>query len=257
MLATISLPTSATPKAYADAVKAAWPDARVVHLKGLAPDQDLRDFYGRFFDEVGHAEPLAEDATLGDRDNQRSGEIWMEVRYDPDIADAYRHSANAQPLHTDGSYIPSFPNAGFLACQSMSGDGGATVFIDGPDVVSALKANAPDLLARLESTVVPHARSGDRRHETVIRYEAGQPVLNWNYYCVDPQVDEQTAALREQFFSFLQTDPLIKAATQRVKMAPGEAVLWKDDRTLHGRDSFNPQERSERHLWKAQVQVDA
>lgn len=257
MLATVTLASDATTQDCARAVRAAWPLHRVVHLAGVRPGEDLRDYYGRFFDLVGRPVPLGEDASLGDRDHQRSGEIWMEVRYDPDIPDAYRHSANAQPLHTDGSYIPDFPNAGFLACKSMSGEGGATIFIDGPDVVAALKAHAPDLLRRLRATPVPHARSGDRRVEPVIRENDGEILFNWNYYCVDPHVDEETLALREEFFQFLRTDKLIVENLHRVRMKPGEAVLWKDDRTLHGRDSFNAKERSERHLWKAQVQVDA
>lgn len=257
MLATIDLPRNATAQDCAEAVLGAWPDHRVFHLRGLEPQEDLRDFYGRFFEAVGHPEPLAEDATLGDRENQRTGGVWMEVRYDPTIPDAYRHSANAQPLHTDGSYIPTFPNAGFLACKSMSGVGGATVFVDGPDVVAALRERAPELLRRLEATPVPHARSGDRRVAPVIRYEDGEPVVNWNYYCVDHKADAEVMALREELFCFLANDPLIQAKMQRVKLSPGEAVLWKDDRVLHGRDSFDPKEPSERFLWKAQVEVEA
>src|SRR3546814_11115164 len=76
-----------------------------------------------------------EDEILGSRDQQRTGEIWMEVRYDPQHPDAYRHSANAQPLHTDGSYIPSFPNATLMACVANAGAGGETTFIDADDLV--------------------------------------------------------------------------------------------------------------------------
>lgn len=257
MLTTLKLPADTTADDCAKAVLEVWPSSRVVHLAGLRPNEDLRDFYGRMFDGVGHAEPLAEDVAVGDRDNQRTGDIWMQVRYDPSIPDAYRHSANAQPLHTDGSYIPGFPNAGFLACQAMPGDGGATIFIDGKHVVEALDAEAPELRSKLEATPIPHARSGDRRVEPFLRFEGDEPVLNWNYYCVDPDVGADVVALREDLFAFLKNSPIIQAKTQRVKMSPGEAVLWKDDRILHGRDSFNPEETSDRFLWKAQVQVDA
>jgi len=257
MLTTVNLGADASADDCAQAVLGAWPSSRVVHLAGLRPTEDLREFYGRMFDLVGRAEPLAEDVSAGDRDHQRTGEIWMQVRYDPSIPDAYRHSANAQPLHTDGSYIPGFPNAGFLACKAMPAAGGATTFIDGRHVVEALETEAPALRARLEAMSIPHARSGDRRVEAFLRFDGDEPLLNWNYYCVDPNAGSEVQQLREELFTFLNNSPMIKERTQRVKLAPGEAVLWKDDRILHGRDSFDPEEPSDRFLWKAQVQVDA
>ena len=102
----------------------------------------------------------------------------MEVRYDPKHPDAYRHSANAQPLHTDGSYIPEFPNATLMACVANSGTGGETTFIDGEDVVTALKAEAPELLVQLQGRMLPHARSGDRRDARVIDPDGDQPPVN-------------------------------------------------------------------------------
>lgn len=257
MLTTVNLSADATADDCARAVLDAWPSSRVVHLAGVQPNEDLREFYGRMFDLVGRAEPLAEDVSVGDRDHQRTGEIWMQVRYDPTIPDAYRHSANAQPLHTDGSYIPGFPNAGFLACKAMPAAGGATTFIDGRHVVEALDAEAPGLRAKLEDRPIPHARSGDRRVEPFLRFEGEEPVLNWNYYCVDPEAGGDIQQLREELFAFLNSSQIIKEHTRRVKLAPGEAVLWKDDRILHGRDSFDPEQPSDRFLWKAQVQVDA
>jgi alpha-ketoglutarate-dependent taurine dioxygenase len=256
MLTTLTLLADATPEDCASAVRDAWPHSRVVHLSGLTPQEDLRDFYGRMFELVGYAAPLAEDATVGDREVQRTGEVWTQVRYDPSIPDAYRHSANPQPLHTDGSYIPDFPNAGFLACKAMPMNGGATTFIDGRDVVAALESEAPDLLQRVLTTVIPHARSGDRRVEPLIRFEGDEPIMNWNYYCVDMSAEPEALALREEIFAFLDNSPAIQAHTQRVKLKPGEAVLWKDDRLLHGRDGFDPEIVSDRFLWKAQVQVN-
>ena len=240
MIRQIDLEPDATPQACAEAVQSSWPTAAVLHLKGVKPDGDLRAFYEEFFSHVGKAIPLAEDASMtNDRNKQRTGGIWFEVRYDPDIPDAYRHSSNAQPLHTDGSYIPSFPNAGILACQAMPEAGGATTFVDGSDIVEALRNERPDLLRRLEATDLPHARSGDRRVEPVIRYERGEPLLNWNYYCVDPACSQDLHALKQEFFDFLAASETIRERTRSVLLRPGEAVLWKDDRILHGRQAFN------------------
>lgn len=255
MFARLTFSPDASSDEVAARIRGAWPKSKVIHLEGLRPAGDLRDFYMRLFSDVGVPLRLAEDASIKDRNSQRTGEVWFEVRYDPAFTDAYRHSANAQPLHTDGSYIPNFPNAGFLACQAMPETGGATVFIDAADVVSALRKEAPDLLSQLETSVVPHSRSGDCREEPVIRYEAAEPLVNWNYYCVAPDAEAPLKSLADEFFKFLQHSPSIRSGTIRVKLSPGEAVLWKDDRVLHGRDAFDPEKPSDRFLWKAAIQV--
>jgi alpha-ketoglutarate-dependent taurine dioxygenase len=257
MLVTLTFQPEESPENVAAAFLDAWPSAKVVHIKGPRPGGDVREFYTRFFELVGYPLGLAEDATIGDRNAQRTGEVWFEVRYDPAVPDAYRHSANAQPLHTDGSYIPNFPNAGFLACQSMPDEGGATTFVDSESIVAALRSEAPELLKRLETLPIPHSRSGDRRVEPAIRWYRGEPLVNWNYYCVDASAGAEVLALREAFSEFLRSSPDVQADIERVKLAPGEAVLWKDDRVLHGRDSFDAKKKSDRFLWKAALQVTA
>ena len=72
--------------------------------------QDVRDFYTNFFERKIKFKNFAEDAQIINRNNQRINSIWMEVRFDPKIKNAYRHSSNSQPLHTDGSYIKSYTN---------------------------------------------------------------------------------------------------------------------------------------------------
>jgi alpha-ketoglutarate-dependent taurine dioxygenase len=257
MLATLQFDADESLEQVASAFLNAWPRAKVIHLRGLRPSGDIREFYGRFFDLVGYPMDLAEDAMIADRHAQRTGGVWFEVRYDPAVPDAYRHSANAQPLHTDGSYIPDFPNAGFLACQAMCDDGGATTFVDSGEVVAALREEAPELLERLEAVRIPHSRSGDSRLEYAIRWEGGEPLVNWNYYCVDTSADREVQALREAFSEYLRTSPRVQNHIERVKLVPGEAVLWKDDRVLHGRDSFDAKKKSDRFLWKAALQVTA
>src|SRR5688572_32814590 len=93
-------------------------DLKVFVLKAASMDgaPSIRDVYDGLLASMGTAAHIAEDVAVGDRDNQRTGEIWMDVRFDPSIKDAYRHSSNAQPLHTDGSYIAEYPNATLMAC---------------------------------------------------------------------------------------------------------------------------------------------
>ncbi|HEY9554791.1 TauD/TfdA family dioxygenase [Allosphingosinicella sp.] len=229
--------------------------AKVFVLRGQDIGANPRAFYDSHFADIGRPVALAEDVILGSRDQQRTGEIWMEVRYDPQHPDAYRHSANAQPLHTDGSYIPSFPNATLMACVANAGEGGETTFIDADDLVACLEQEAPDLLDELESRTMPHARSGDRREEKVIERSGDSTLVSWNYYCVDPNVDAEGRALADRFFNYLRASPLVKERTHAVKLGPGDAVTWKDRRVLHGRNSFMASRESERFLWKCAIDV--
>ncbi len=207
--------------------------------------------YDTLLPRIGTPHYLAEDVRAGDRSVQRTGELWMEVRYDPAFPDAYRHSLNAQPLHTDGSYIPSFPNATLMCCVANAAQGGETVFLTAEALVESLRRERPELLAELESMVMPHARSGDRRELPVIRREGGELRLNWNYYCVAADCGPEVTALRERLFSYLRESPAVRAAIVPVKLAPGDAVVWKDERLLHGRNAFAATEIGERFCGSA------
>jgi alpha-ketoglutarate-dependent taurine dioxygenase len=266
LLTTLEVGATEAPEEIAAQVRSVWRSSKVIHITGPQPEGDLREYYWRMMDAAGQPLPLAEDATVEDREAQRTGSFWAEVRYDPAIPNAYRHSANAQPLHTDGSYISNIgieatsPNAvgtGILACVAMPDNGGATTFIDARELVEVLREEDPALLQRLENMELPHARSGDRRVEKVIRYEGDLPLVNWNYYCVDPTVDQDAQKLREDFFEFLQNSPGVAAKLKRIKLSPGEAVLWKDEYVLHGREAFDPDKTSARFLWKSGLLIDA
>lgn len=267
MLTTLEFAADASPEAVAAKVLDSHPTSKVIHIRGVKPEGDLRDFYWRMFERVGKPMALAEDATVGDRSQQRTGSYWMEVRYDPAVPDAYRHSANAQPLHTDGSYtspesvgVERSDRAvgyGFLGCVAMPADGGATTFIDAEHVVAVMQEENPELLRQLSTTEMPHARSGDRKVVKSIDLSGDQPLVNWNYYCVDPDAGDEVQKLRARYHDFLGSSPGIARHIAAVKMQPGDAVIWKDDYVLHGREAFNPEGTSARFLWKTSFLIDA
>lgn len=243
--------------ASAQALRRAWRESLVVVVRPAAPLPDVRAAYDAFLPRIGTPHYLAEDVRAGDRGVQRTGGLWMEVRYDPAFPDAYRHSLNAQPLHTDGSYIPSFPNATLMCCVANAAEGGETVFITAEALVAALRAEQPALLEELETLTMPHARSGDRRELPVIRRGAGGELrVNWNYYCVADDCSSQAASLRQRFFAYLQGSRAVREAIAPVKLAPGDAVVWHDERLLHGRNAFQASAVGERFLWKCAVDVD-
>lgn len=235
----------------------AWKSAenKVFVLRTDDEVSDVRGFLTDNFKYLGKPLPLAEDVKAGDREHQRTGEIWLEVRYDPRHPNAYRHSSNAQPLHTDGSYVRDYPNATLMSCVSNAGEGGETTFIDAKDVVAALKAENPELLDRLMSTDMPHARSGDSRMERVIEERDGKFLVNWNYYCISPSATPEQRALADRFFAFLGASPMIRERTRGVLLTPGDAVTWKDREVLHGRNAFVAARESERFIWKCAIDI--
>jgi alpha-ketoglutarate-dependent taurine dioxygenase len=245
----------AKPKGAAAAVLEAWNSALIVHLQAAGPIRDVRATYDALLPFIGTPRPLAEDVRAGGREAQRTGQLWSEVRFDPAFPDAYRHSKNAQPLHIDGSYVASLPNAALMCCVQNAARGGETVFISGDDLVAALRDERPDLLEALTSTPMPHERSGDRRVRPVIRRQGDQWLLNWNYYCVSKECGPRVLELREAFFAYLRDSKRVREALLEVKLKPGDCVVWKDERVLHGRNAFLAQEIAERFLWKCALDV--
>ena len=62
-------------------------------------------------------------------------------------------------------------------------------------------------------------------------------------------------ALREAFFGYLRDSKRVREALVEVKLKPGDCVVWKDERVLHGRNAFLAQEIAERFLWKCALDV--
>lgn len=238
-------------------VLAKWaePMVKVVVARPDRPLTDVRQFYESIFQYLGTPAAYAEDARIGGRDQQRTGEIWMEIRFDPSIQNAYRHSREAQPLHTDGSYIPGFPNSSLLCCVTNAAEGGETVFIDAAQVAELLARDEPTLYEQLTSTKVPHARSGDRRDDYVLKQVNGTWFVNWNYYCVSDEERPEIRDMAEALHGYLRDSPAIRDSLCQVKLAPGEAVMWKDNEVLHGRNAFQAAIEGERFIWKCAFDV--
>lgn len=254
----LEIPISpAEPTKAVNSLLHAWRDTstKVVVLRAEQEIPEVRHFYQALFPLLGTPRAFAEDVTVGGRDEQRTGEIWMEIRYDPAFPDAYRHSPNPQPLHTDGSYIPDFPNSSLLACVSNADQGGETTFIDVDNVVLSLESEDPALLEQLRSVVVPHSRSGDRRESHILEEGMGSRKIYWNYYCVAEDAEPNVRSLADRFHTFLQDSPQVQNKTLATKLRPGDAVLWKDDEVLHGRNAFVAHDVAERFIWKCAFDV--
>lgn len=244
---TVDYQQHATREAFARAVEEGLRDYKVLHITGVDPGQDLRGFYDELTDALGESYLLAEDA----QSNSRTGEKWMEVRFDPSIPNAYRHSSNPQPLHTDGAYIADQPPITFMFCINRAPSGGETTFVDSDDLLALLQEHDPELLRELREVEIHFARTGDEKRRRIIDEDAQGTRLNWNYYCLAPGQDERVERLRQRFFDFNERVVSTSDKVLALPLNPGEAVAFKDERILHGRNGFVAHQVNDRWLLKA------
>ena len=244
-------------KKIAKSIIDAWmiEDNKVFHLISNTPKDRIRDFYEKIGNMVGKYKLLAEDVNLGDRSNQQANKIWMDVRYDSNINDAYRHSSNPQPLHTDGSYNPNFPNATIMCCVTNTSSGGETIFLDLKKLVEILKQDDPELLEFLFTEDILHERTNYTNKKKILFIENKKLKINFNYFCVSKKNSEKSLKNVEKFFKFINTSEKIKKNISPIKLNAGEAVFWKDSEILHGRNNFIPKKDSDRFLWKAAIEI--
>jgi len=244
-------------KKIAKSIIDAWmiEDNKVFHLISNTPKDNIRDFYEKIGNMVGKYKLLAEDVNLGDRSNQQANKIWMDVRYDSNINDAYRHSSNPQPLHTDGSYNPNFPNATIMCCVTNTSSGGETIFLDLKKLVEILKQDDPELLEFLFTEDILHERTNYTNKKKILFIENKKLKINFNYFCVSKKNSEKSLKNVEKFFKFINTSEKIKKNISPIKLNAGEAVFWKDSEILHGRNNFIPKKDSDRFLWKAAIEI--
>lgn len=211
---------------------------------------DLRQFYVEATEHIGQLIHIGEDFTQG---GAQTGEKWLEIRYDHDIPDlaAYRHSKNAQPLHTDESYIKNPADIMFFYCVNKAEQGGATTFVDGPVLINFLKNYDSELYNDLISNEVCYRKADEFRKLPIIYFDGnGIPKFNYNYYCIDRNETDFNKNLNKRFFDVLQDQVAFSYMIQAVNLAPGESVAWWDEYVLHGRTSFKADKTNDRFIWK-------
>lgn len=184
-----------------------------------------------------------EDGVTGVKD----GSLWSDVRYDETRTHTFRHSATAQPLHTDSAYNENPTEIIFFLGERQAAQGGETIFIDAETVDRIAAERDPALHAQLWNLAIPYGKGDDRgRSAPVLKRDAGGMLLNWNYFRVLEESPE-IVSFRQRFRDFLQQEILDKNLVTPVMVRPGDALFFADQRVLHGRFGFIP---SPRCIWK-------
>lgn len=223
--------------------KALQNDAYVLTFAGEAFSQERLDEWEQVLQVLGKVRADGENGATGELD----GSVWIDVRYDSERAHTFRHSATAQPLHTDSAYNPAPVDMVFFYCQHQAKSGGATLFISAEALEEAVRDHSANLHARLWEMPLPYGK-GQQAGRSVPVFERDERgiLLNWNYYRV-LEANAEIAKLRQEFHDFLQQQIVVGGKAEAVYLSPGESLIFEDRRVLHGRNAFEP---SPRCLWK-------
>jgi alpha-ketoglutarate-dependent taurine dioxygenase len=238
------------PEEVAAEVKAALAKTKVLRLVPGWHISDLRAFYQRLVELIAVPLEIGEDFRAG---GKQTGERWLEIRYDHDIPDlaAYRHSKNNQPLHTDESYIASPADVMLFYSVNRARHGGATVFVDAARVARHLQSMDPELFQAVTGEAITFRKADQARTERILDLsKGGDPLVNYNYYCIDPAETEYHKGVNARFFAYLRDYVFGSYMCEEIPLNPGEAVLWWDHFVIHGRNSFMADRTNDRFIWK-------
>ncbi|MCG8314852.1 MAG: TauD/TfdA family dioxygenase [Pseudomonadales bacterium] len=223
---------------------------KVTVLRGVDKGIELDPFYTQLSDQIGEVILADEDLMSG----QQTGNRWIEISFDPDIQDRYRTAKVHQPLHTDASYLHHEDGMTFFFCRAKARKGGATVFLDSEELVSALLDDGQDYLyERLRCLDVCFSKAGNSITRPIVTEDEKGLNLNYNYYCLDAGNSDEVKEMVEEFQVFLEQRIRNAGLPHAVILEPGEAVFFHDYRLLHGRNAYFAKDKNERCLVKGVV----
>lgn len=196
-------------------------NVKVIHVVDGPNDEN---YWAEAAQSVGKLAPMEEDY-----DGNKTGRQFTDIKhpwFKP--SNSFSHSNTRQPLHTDGSYEANAPDITFFSCLEAPRFGGQTIFVGLSQIIEFLNEFSPELLHRLKNEIITHGKGNDSKTKPIIHDNK----LTWNYYRCEP------CNLRDEFHNFLENYVIGGNLYQGVSLSPGEALFFKDEDLLHGRNSF-------------------
>lgn len=186
-----------------------------------------------------------------DWDEKHINTYWFEITNKLERSNLYTHSTTRQPFHTDNAWFSSPPEINIFVMLRQAKIGGEQVFLEVKDLIKDLTLRRPKLLQELVETPVIISKGTKEittNYTSIIKLDS-TPRIYWNYYRTqrsNPQVEH----LIEQFFAYLEEIWSTSLVT-KVKMQPGDVLIFNDSKSLHGRESFQATYDGERSLLQA------
>lgn len=218
---------------------------KLVHVKSVPARINQEKFYETISAKVGRFVDSDENAISG----EKTGRMWTDIQYNPEQDRHFRHSKTAQPLHTDSAYDTYSVDIVFFFCVKQAPQGGETLFLDALDLIYHLNRENPELFDDLQKIPIAFRKGSGGKERPIITWDAKGPVLTWNYYRASSE-NEEGKQLIERFHSFLEEKMINGKRTLPLRLMPGEAVFFQDERLLHGRNAFTAANAGDRLFWK-------
>ena len=166
------------------------------------------------------------------------------------------------PCHTDNPYREPTPTIQVLHCLKADVEGGETLLIDGFQVAKDLQEQYPSYFELLSSHAVTfqyHNQDHLLRNTAPILELDKQGKLRkikFNSRSIQPfHLPEEIMLPYYEAYQYLENQFHHPDYPYRFKLEPGEAIIYDNERILHGRSAFHL--KSERHLQGAYADRDA
>jgi trimethyllysine dioxygenase len=147
--------------------------------------------------------------------------------------------------HTDGTYSHDAPGLQMLHCLHFDGTGGDSTLVDGFKIADLLRSTQPELFDVLSTVAIPGQYIGDGAHlmaaRPVFRHDHTGTLVQVSYNNSDRAPfllpPDDMARLYDALRAF---DNLANGESMqwRQVLRPGEALLFDNWRTLHGRFAY-------------------
>lgn len=187
---------------------------------------------------------------------------YFQVYSKPEANDL-AYTPHAIGPHTDNPYRDPVPGIQLLHCLKNQTDGGYSTLADGLSIVNTLREQDPQSYQLLTETVV-RFRFFDKDAELVsfhplIEKDALGNILGIHY---SPRLDDLPLLPQEQLKQYQIARKKLgemleaKRFEKKFKLSSGELMMFDNNRVLHGRTQFDPQQ-GERHLQGCYIDRDA
>lgn len=177
------------------------------------------------------------------------------IRYIPGYPEYANANVEELGLHTDGSFEQNPPAFMLIHCEAASGRGGESTLASGDELYAHLLEEHPDFLRALQlSNAFTIWRDDRTAKRSVFRLDGDRVILAYRSGR-DVRINIHPDAV--EAFNHVRQWLLDPANFLKLKLKPGETLIFDNKRMLHGRTAFSRDSKRSLHgLWCDGVQAD-